>query len=296
MSTQEEADTLHAVEIAASGDTCLHIYTQDTDNVLLLALRRVPQLGRNAALMSIEDCRHTVLLQLMYDAIGPRRAAAHINQHALTGCATTGHIRGKGKVTCLNTFMAAGPSVISAIINLGLGDEPSTEVTDYDGCEAFLCVLFCPQRVKVSQAKEIRWLQFKQLKADQGVDKLPPTPGAWAEHIRRARLQANIWSQDIILDPVIPDPLTLGWKEEDGKLMPVLSIAPDCVLQLVKCACGVSRQSSVKCTRRKHKLDCTELCHCDGEEDVCANRPTSSLPSEDDECNKVHLNYVKCIV
>ena len=103
------------------------------------------------------------------------------------------------------------------------------------------------------------------------MDKLPPTPGAWAEHIRRAHLQASIWSQDIILDPVNPDPLTLGWKEEDDKLMPVLSRespAPDCLLQLVKCACGASSQSSVKCTTRcsckKHKLACTELCHCGG--------------------------------
>jgi len=184
VSTQEEADTLmilHAVEIAASGDT-LHIYTQDTD-VLLLALRRVPKLGRNAALiMGTGDRRRTVLLQPIYDALGPRRAAALVNWHALTGCDTTGHIRGKGKVTCFNTFMAAGPSMISALINLGLGDEPSTGVTD--GCEAFLCELFCPRRVRVSQAKDLRWLLFKQLKPDQGMDKLPPTPGAWAKHIR----------------------------------------------------------------------------------------------------------------
>ena len=64
VSTQEEADTLmvlHAVKIAASGDT-------DTD-VLLLALRRVPQLGRNAALiMSTGNHRRTVLLQPDQDA------------------------------------------------------------------------------------------------------------------------------------------------------------------------------------------------------------------------------------
>jgi len=46
---------LHAVEIAASGAT-VHVYTQDTD-VLLLALRGVPQLGRNSALiMGTGEC------------------------------------------------------------------------------------------------------------------------------------------------------------------------------------------------------------------------------------------------
>jgi len=188
VSTQEKANMLmilHALEIEASGDT-VHIYTQDTD-VLLLALRRVPQLCRHAALiMGTGDHCHAVLLQPIYDAL------ALINWHALTRCETTGNIRGKGKVTCFNTFMAAKPSVISALINLGLGDEPSTKVTD--GCEAFLCVLFCPPRVKVSQAKDLRWLLFKQMKPDQGVDKLPPTPGSRAEHIRRAHLQENIRS------------------------------------------------------------------------------------------------------
>jgi len=109
VSTQEEADTLmilHAVEVAASGAT-VHVYTQDTD-VLLLALRRVPQLGRNSALiMGTGECRRTVLLQLIYDALGPTKAAALINWHALTGCDTTGHIRGKGKQTCFNAFMTS---------------------------------------------------------------------------------------------------------------------------------------------------------------------------------------------
>ena len=48
VSTQEEAATLmvlHAVDVATSTQDVVHIYSQDTD-VLLLALRRVPQLGK----------------------------------------------------------------------------------------------------------------------------------------------------------------------------------------------------------------------------------------------------------
>jgi len=40
---------LHAAEVARSGFV-VHIYSQDTD-MLLLALRRVPELGRKAALI-----------------------------------------------------------------------------------------------------------------------------------------------------------------------------------------------------------------------------------------------------
>ena len=48
VSTQEEAATLmvlHAVDVATSTQDVVHIYSQDRD-VLLLALRRVPQLGK----------------------------------------------------------------------------------------------------------------------------------------------------------------------------------------------------------------------------------------------------------
>ena len=48
VSAQEEAATLmvlHAVDVATSIQDVVHIYSQDTD-VLLLALRRVPQLGK----------------------------------------------------------------------------------------------------------------------------------------------------------------------------------------------------------------------------------------------------------
>ena len=133
---------LHAVEVAAAGAT-VHIYTQDTD-VLLLDLRRMPQLGINSALiMGTGDRHRTIQLQPIYDALGSSKAAALINWHAITGCDTTGHIRRKGKLTCLNTFMELPPNVVSAIQMLGDRDAPSEEVVD--GCEAYLCSLFYPK-------------------------------------------------------------------------------------------------------------------------------------------------------
>ena len=282
VSTQEEVDTfmiIHAVEVAAAG-AIAHIYTQDTD-VLLLALSRMPQLGRNSALiMGTGDRRRTVQLQPIYDALGPSKAAALINWHALTGCDTTGHIRGKGKLTCLNTFMEPPPNVVSAIQMLGDGDAPS---------EAYLCSLFCPKGTKYSRASSLRWHLFKTMKPEQGVDRLPPTQGAWKQYILRPHLQARIWAQDLIEKPSIPDPLTLGWRNESDRLIPVLSneaAAPDCVLELVKCGCGANNQAApMKCTGRcsckKHNLACTELCQCGHEDDVCAN--TSSPLLEDEE-------------
>ena len=155
VSTQEEADTLmimHAVEVAKTG-LRIHIYSQDTD-VLLLALRRVQQLGTEPAIiMGTKERRRKVHLQPIYDKLGPDKAAALINWHALTGCDTTGHIQGKGKKGCFTAFLASSSTVIAALNGLGEGPEPSDEVVK--GCEEFLCSLFCPKRLHITQANNL---------------------------------------------------------------------------------------------------------------------------------------------
>ena len=273
VSTQEEADTLmiyHAIEVAKNGMK-VHIYSQDTD-VLLLAIRRAPLLGdRSALVMGTSERRRKVLLQPIYDKLGPEKAAAIINWHALTGCDTTGHIYGKGKKGCFATFLTASPEVLRALACLGEGDQPSAEVMC--GCEEYLCSLFCPRGVHIGQAQTLRWLLFKRLKDDEAVDKLPPTQGAWIEHIRRAHVQANIWHQDMVLNPTCLDPLTLGWRNLDNKLLPVLSqvaVAPVSVLQLVRCNCEKSKCSRT-CSCRGNNVVCTELCKCGGEGEICMN-------------------------
>ncbi|XP_014665031.1 PREDICTED: uncharacterized protein LOC106807252 [Priapulus caudatus] len=273
VSTQEEVDTLmiyHAVEVASNGIN-VHIYSQDTD-VLLLALRRTPLLGNHSALiMGTSERRRKVFLQPIYDKLGPEKSAALINWHALTGCDTTGHIQGKGKKGCFATFLKASPTILIALAGLGEGDEPSEKVIH--GCEEFLCSLSCPSGVHIGQANMLRWFLFKQLKDEQGVDELPPTQGAWIQHIRRAHVQANIWHQDMVLKPTCLDPLTLGWRNLDKKLLTVLSQvapAPVLVLQLVRCNCEKSKCSR-RCSCRGNNVVCTELCKCGGEGDSCTN-------------------------
>jgi len=132
---------LHAAEVARSGFV-VHIYSQDTD-VLLLALRTVPELGSKAALIigSGERC-HKVMLKPIYEKFGPEKSAALINWHSLTACDTTGHIQQKGKRGCFTAFLDACPAVVAAIADLGVGAEPPAEVVR--GCEEFRCALFYP--------------------------------------------------------------------------------------------------------------------------------------------------------
>ena len=139
------------------------------------------------------------------------------------------------------------------------------------GCQLFLCSLSGPKQLHISQAKTIRWHLFKQLKPDQGVEKLPTTLGVWLEHIL-------VWSQDLVVNPLVPDPVTFGWQMQDGKLLLLLTKeapAPEAVLQLIRCNCGSTNVESTNkcssgCSCKRNNLVCTEMCNCAGD-DKCQN-------------------------
>ena len=77
--------------------------------------------------MGTADRRRTVLLEPIYDALEALNDVTLINWHSLTRCDTTGHIRGKGKKTCFNVFLASSPYIVEAIARLGQGDKPSNQ-------------------------------------------------------------------------------------------------------------------------------------------------------------------------
>jgi len=75
-----------------------------------------------------------------------------------------------------------------------------------------------------------------------------------------------------VLHPQIPDPCTLGWTMDDVGLLPVLSeaqAAPEAIVELLRCNCGVSRCASCRCTCRQNQLGCSELCKCEASEECC---------------------------
>ena len=64
--------------------------------------------------------------------------------------------------------------MVSALSNLGVGNEPSKEVAN--GFEVFLCSLFAPKSCFLKgKTSEVDYCIFTQLRSDQGVEKLPPT-------------------------------------------------------------------------------------------------------------------------
>ena len=79
----------------------------------------------------------------------------------------------KWKKGCFTAFLDASLIFLVALTEHGEGAEPPVGMVK--GCEEFLCSIFCPKQLHLSQTKTIWWHIFKQLKPNQGLDKLPTT-------------------------------------------------------------------------------------------------------------------------
>ena len=286
VSSHEEADALiiyHAYNAVKLGYR-VNITSPDTD-VLLLAIRRAPLLGCcPSVLFGVGGKKRFIYVRHIHDALGSQKANALPKWHSLTGCDTTGKVKGKSKVTCLKAFLTSPDAVIAGINNLGCGDQPSQTTTDM--CIKFLCSLY-DNKVYLNEvdnvsaiASDMRYRKFKNLPHGSGVDDLPPTYDAWVEHVKRAHCQASVWEQDLCLQPTMPNKFDLGWKNYNGSLLPILTgrpPAPEDVIQLVSCSCGAYATSDRKvcsgnrCSCRRNGLECTEACRCEAEFERCSN-------------------------
>ena len=94
------------------------------------------------------------------------------------------------------------------------------------------------------------------------VERIPPTSDALDQHLKRSVFQASIWTTAHMSMVPVQNPVTHGWMEKDGKLLPIwttLSLAKDIFKLDVKCTC-TKGSSSCKC--KEPNLKCSGLCNC----------------------------------
>ena len=102
----------------------------------------------------------------------------------------------------------------------------------------------------------------KKLFAKKGksVENIPPTLDALVQHTRRAVFQAGfIWSQSMILQPILPCPSDWGWKLIDDCWRPVWMTIPSAAKscsELKKCGCK-SGCTTRRCTCLMNGIPCT---------------------------------------
>ena len=114
--------------------------------------------------------------------------------------------------------------------------------------------------------------------ASKGVlelEKTPPTSRAAYYHALRAHHQVTIWKL-LNNNEMHSKAEDWGWKLDDNNYCPIMTdneVAPECVLQVIRCKCKSSKNQcgTKRCSCRKHGLSCVTTCSdCHGED--CENK------------------------
>ena len=115
----------------------------------------------------------------------------------------------KWKKGCFTAFLDSSLTVLAALTELGEGTEPPVEMVK--GFEEFLCSICSPKQLHLSQTRILWWHIVKQLKPDQGMDKLLTTQSVWLEHTRRSQVQTLYSDADPqSLSSSISNAITIG--------------------------------------------------------------------------------------
>ena len=100
------------------------------------------------------------------------------------------------------------------------------------------------------------------------ISRMPPTSRAFYFHMLRVHLQINSWMH---LRQILNEEEFGFTKDKDGHIIPIITdkpVAPDYLLQEIKCGCQKPNRSGSLCTGcscQKAGLPCNVLCKCNGE-------------------------------
>lgn len=261
----EEADTrvlvhlLHALQSSSLG----MVYTGDTDVVVIFLsnFHHIKALNPAAEIwISFKEGKTTKMISLNTIAtnLGTTKCKAMALFHAFTGSDSTSSFKFKGKRSCC-TLMHEVPSLMeqfATVVDTPFQTSPRLK----EVATNFVCRLYSNESNEDNDVDLVRMRLFSQKTRD--VERVPPTSDALDQHLRRSVFQASIWATAHMSMMPVNNPTNHGWKEEDGKLLPIwttLPLAKDVFHLDVKCTCPITC-SRCKCV--KAKLKCTRQCKC----------------------------------
>ncbi|KAK3103736.1 hypothetical protein FSP39_021463 [Pinctada imbricata] len=174
--------------------------------------------------------------------------------HAITGCDTTSRPFGVGKGKAFKEFRSKPELRQLACVFL----ERSSKEDIVKSGEEIICQLF-----KGMPCEGLNFLRFRLFgkKTILGtkvlhIQSLPPTSDAASFHSMRVYHQVQTWIGNEI------NPCDWGWTVKGSLLLPVrnsLGPGPRELLKVVRCSCK-GGCDTVRCSCRKHGLNCTQLC------------------------------------
>ena len=106
---------------------------------------------------------------------------------------------------------------------------------------------------------------------------MPPSSSVAGYHSLRVYHQIQEWLGNHL------DPLEYGWKVSDDKITPIttdLPVAPEYILQRIKCACRANCKSG-NCSCKRVTLYCTKDCGCNTDE--CTNIQQMTIEEDVEE-------------
>jgi hypothetical protein len=182
--------------------------------------------------------------------------------HAFTGSDVTGRFSGKTKDSCFGIFLQLDEADLSCLIDLY--DAP-LQPCSFINLQKLLCRLY--KCKNIDKVDELRWFLYsnKGCKAEE----LPPTLGAFKQHVMRANYVAHLWSRSTKNITTL-NPIEYGWSLDSAgnykAIMTTENPAPIAIIELIKCGC--KKGCVGRCSCVKNEINCSELCACNAE---CTN-------------------------
>lgn len=199
--------------------------------------------------------------------------------HAILGCDTTSRLHGLGKASPLKMVMKNEQFLCLAHVFCD-DAETSQEAIVKAGEDALVYLYGGSEQDNLDSLRYRRFCE-KVKYGSKAVEAkcLPPTSAAARYHSLRVYIQINYWKGNTSLEPE-----EWGWKESDGELLPLktdLPPAPSKLIELFRCDCKTGC-NTMRCTCRKHGLQCTSACgNCKGLD--CTNSPVIIDTEFDDD-------------
>ena len=267
-----------AVKMSASKSTTL--IGEDTD-LLVLLLYYIELTNCTELYFRSDKAKANVYnIKVIRQILGEAACKDLLFLHAFTGCDSTSRVFGIGKKSGFQRVINKD-RIIKACSEVFCSPKQHQDIVATNGCSAMVAFFNANQKDSLASIRyNMLCKKVSRAKTFVTPERLPPTTSACKFHSLRTYYQVMEWMS--CSDGMAPT--DWGWKVEGGNLIPVMtdkSPAPEVLLQMIHCNCSAPC-NTLRCTCRKHGLECTSACgHC--QEGNCENVSNVLEIEADDE-------------
>ena len=257
-----DADTLIVTATLKSAETKPTVLIGDDTDLLVLLLAHA-DLSHESVFFAPEPKKRQKKQSRVWDIhflkkkLGNVLCRRLLFAHAISGCDTTSRIFGMGKMQVFKKVRDDEEMAFIADQFLGVMDK--ADVSKHGNRAVFL--IYNGNQTDCTNLDALRHIRFEEKAASSlshvSCSSIPPTSAATVYHAQRVYLQIQIWQLNSNLNAT-----DWGWRNVKNNLFPVhtdMPPAPADVLRVIRCGCK-GDCSTLKCSCKKHRLDCSSAC------------------------------------